>query len=369
VSTANPQPADPPEPNKRKGIKSDFPKLTLEESLRVPTALDRNGGRPMPPLETAMAMKLSPGSSLFRQLLSTSIKYGLTKGTEKAGNVELLPAGESVNAPQSPEERMQTLVSAALTPSKFAAIFEHYKNSKFPEKEFFANTIVRQFAIPKEHAEICATVFRANMEFVGLLRETAGGTWLAAAPDPSSAAAVSPPALTPVPDAPEGADEFPGVPGLDDRTPPLAPVPEPISNHRVFITHASNLKIVDQVKELLVYGKFEPIVAVEKPSTSKPVPDKVLDEMRACGAAVIHVAAERVLYNDDGNEQTMINPNVLIEIGAAMALYGRNFILLVERGTELPSNLQGLYEVRYEGDGLDHEATMHLLKSFNDFQK
>jgi predicted nucleotide-binding protein len=78
---------------------------------------------------------------------------------------------------------------------------------------------------------------------------------------------------------------------------------------------------------------------------------------------------EQVLLDEKGEQHSVLNPNVLIEIGAATALYGRNFILLVEHGTELPSNLQGLYEVRYEGDGLDHEATMRLLKSFNEFQK
>jgi predicted nucleotide-binding protein len=121
-----------------------------------------------------------------------------------------------------------------------------------------------------------------------------------------------------------------------------------LTTNRVFITHGKNNKIVDQVKELLVYGKFEPVVSVEKHTVAKPVPDKVLDDMRSCVAAVIHVGAERVLIDEKGEQRSVLNPNVLIEIGAAMALYGRNFILLVERGTELPSNLQGLYEVRYE---------------------
>ncbi|MEJ1961585.1 MAG: TIR domain-containing protein [Gammaproteobacteria bacterium] len=69
-----------------------------------------------------------------------------------------------------------------------------------------------------------------------------------------------------------------------------------------------------------------------------------------------------------GTERRMLNQNVLIEIGAAMALYGRKFILLVEKGATLPSNLQGLYEVRYEGGKLDYDSTMRLLKAFNDFR-
>ncbi|MBR0695600.1 hypothetical protein JQ553_20485 [Bradyrhizobium lablabi] len=62
---------------------------------------------------------------------------------------------------------------------------------------------------------------------------------------------------------------------------------------------------------------------------------------------------------------------MLIEIGAAMALYKRNFILVVEDGVglELPSNLQGLYQCRYSGDELGMEATMKLLKAFKEFRE
>ena len=92
-----------------------------------------------------------------------------------------------------------------------------------------------------------------------------------------------------------------------------------------------------------------------------------MDDMRTCEAAVIHVSAESVLYDKEGNEVRRINDNVLIEIGAAMALYGAKFVLLVEEGLGLPSNLQGLYECRYEGDELNMPATMKLLKALSEF--
>lgn len=138
--------------------------------------------------------------------------------------------------------------------------------------------------------------------------------------------------------------------------------------NRVFITHGKNKKILEQVKELVSFGKFEAVVAQERETAAKPVPDKVMDEMRTCQAAVIHVGVEGVLFEKDGSEVPQINGNVLIEIGAAMALYGKNFILLVEEGAKLPSNLQGLYECRYKGDELNMEATMKLLKAFNAFR-
>ncbi|MDX6269569.1 MAG: hypothetical protein QOD28_792 [Acidobacteriota bacterium] len=140
---------------------------------------------------------------------------------------------------------------------------------------------------------------------------------------------------------------------------------------RVFITHGKNKKIVEQLKEIVTYGKLTPVIAEEHETLSKPIPDKVLDDMRECDAAIIHVAIEQVLLDEDGKKHHRINENVLIEIGAAMALYKHrnryNFILLVESGVQLPSNLSGLYECRYEGEKLDMEATMKLLKSFNEF--
>ena len=110
-------------------------------------------------------------------------------------------------------------------------------------------------------------------------------------------------------------------------------------------------------------------MSVEKQSVSQPVPDKVMNEMRACAAAIIHVEDELVLLDREANEHVILNPNVLIEIGAAMALFGRRFILLVKDGVRLPSNLQGLFEVRYTGDTLDGTATIRLLEAINELKK
>lgn len=90
-----------------------------------------------------------------------------------------------------------------------------------------------------------------------------------------------------------------------------------------------------------------------------------MTDMRSCGGAIIHVEDELRLIDSDAKEHVVLNPNVLIEIGAAMGLYGKKFILLVKDGVSLPSNLQGLYEVRYEGDSLDGEATIQLLEAIN----
>jgi predicted nucleotide-binding protein len=137
---------------------------------------------------------------------------------------------------------------------------------------------------------------------------------------------------------------------------------------RVYVTHGKNTQFVELVKKFIRFAKLEPIVTAERQSVAKPVPDKVMDDMRSCGGAIIHVDAERTLIDPEGKEQVVLNPNVLIEIGAAFALYGRRFILLVKDGVQMPSNLQGLYEVRYTGDILDGNTTMKLLEAITDMQ-
>jgi predicted nucleotide-binding protein len=88
--------------------------------------------------------------------------------------------------------------------------------------------------------------------------------------------------------------------------------------------------------------------------------------MRSCAAAIIHVEGERKLFDGETKEVVALNENVLIEIGAAMALYGDRFILLVEEGVKLPSNLQGLYEVRCTRENLDATDTVKLLGAIKD---
>ena len=145
--------------------------------------------------------------------------------------------------------------------------------------------------------------------------------------------------------------------------PPVSSGPSPAANTRVFITHGKNRKIMEQIKRAVVLGGFEPVVSVQQETPAKPVPQKVMDDMRTCFAAVIHVGSEAELTDKDGKGHRQINPNVLIEIGAAMIHCRERFILVVEDGLELPSNLQGLYQCRYSGEGLDWDAGMKILEA------
>jgi hypothetical protein len=164
-----------------------FPKYTLEQEIAVPTALQRNGGNPIDGIAMATALNVSPGSSRLREHTRASSAYGLTGGSYK-NLITLSDTGRAIVSPTNAEERPRALVTAALTPPLFRRIFDLYKGKKFPERQFFINTVTREFGVDPAQAGTCCDVFGENMAYVGLIRDTPGGAWLAAdaAPQGSS---------------------------------------------------------------------------------------------------------------------------------------------------------------------------------------
>jgi hypothetical protein len=141
---------------------------------------------------------------------------------------------------------------------------------------------------------------------------------------------------------------------------------EELPKLRVFITHGKNLELVGQVESILQISEIDYEVAIKEESTAIPVPEKVFGAMRRCTAGVIIVSKEQV----QGDSNTVqINPNVLIEIGAAFVLYDRRVVLLWEKGMPVPSNLQGLYRCEFEGKELGWGEGMKLMKALKEFRK
>jgi hypothetical protein len=348
---------------------SDVPSSNLEKSLRIAqTIADNYAKQPTKPLRVAQAMGIQPSSSNFRMLTGASIAYGLTDGGYNSDQIVITPLGKRIVSPVSEGDDMLAKREAVLRPRIIREFLTKYNNSRVPPERIAWN-VLEEMGVPNDRTEQTYELIIESATAVGFLHNLKGQAYVdleSSAPQAGTTDDVD--------DEPEDSSLV-GQPPKGD-TPPPAPresvpplITGPVVSSRVFITHGKNRDIVTQLKELLTFGNFEPVVSVELESVSKPVTDKVMDEMRSCSAAIIHVGTEQRLLDPEGKEQKVLNSNVLIEIGAALALFGRKFILLVERGVALPSNLQGLYEVRYEGDRLDYDSTMRLLKAFNEFKK
>jgi predicted nucleotide-binding protein len=335
---------------------NDLPPFTIAEALKLPQAIsDHFAGASVRPLDLAAAINISPTSSNWNYLPGASIAYGLTEGGRNAKEISLTSLGRKIVSPEYEGEDEEGIIEAICRPRILNEFFSKYDNNKMPKDDIMINVLV-SMGVPKDKTYKSLEILKANAEFANIFQTIGNNTFVNLKLKKKNIVAHK------------------IETGLYDDPVEIKNITEeskkelPALNSKVFITHGKNKEIVNQLKDLLRFGKFEPIVSIENETISKPVPDKVLDDMRSCYAAIIHVGKETEVLTSEGEKAILLNPNVLIEIGAAMALFGRKFILLTEKGVQLPSNLQGLYEVRYEGEKLDYDATMKLLKAFNDFR-
>jgi predicted nucleotide-binding protein len=343
--------------------------LPLQQAQRIASALmDNFGGREGSPPDIALAMGVSPTSSAWHPLAGSAVAYGLTEGGMNANTITLTALGRRLVAPEAEGDDLAARREAVFRPRIMKEFFEKYRRAKFPNDIIGAN-VLKALGIPAERAEAALEVLRANGKYAGVIRDTPTGPFVnldsPGIPAPTSTPGVHDDSEAPT--AEQSAERADGT-SLNAPTQSTTAPTFDAKTNKVFITHGKQKAIVNQIKELLVFGSFDPVVSVERESTAIPVPEKVFEDMRSCAAGVIHVGAEGKYQDSSGNEHTKINDNVLIEIGAAMALYGKKVILLVERGVALPSNLQGLYRCEFEGDQLNYEATMKLLKTFSQFR-
>jgi len=339
---------------------SDFPVATLAEALRIPKVIaDNFAGGDTPPHDVAMAIDLSPTSSQWRMLAGCAFAYGLTTASYSADRVALTDLGRRIVMPTLEGDDRAASIEAILRPRIMKEFFQRYDKNKFPRDDI-AKNFLAQMGIPRDRIDIYLQILITNGKDFGILRETKTGLFVAL----ESGLVVKPSPLH----TSNIDEEEKNIPAGSNTTIDPKGVASTVFNNRVFISHGKNRKIVDQLKTVIGYGNFEPVISVDTETVSKPLSDKVLDDMRSCSFAVIHVEEEKVLLDSVGEKHVSLNQNVLIEIGAALALHKNRFVLLVKEGLQLPSNLQGLYQCRYAGDTLDFDATMRLLKAFNDFR-
>src|SRR6266852_5060017 len=339
---------------------ADFPQATLQQAQKIASAIvDNFGGEHGSPPDIALALGISPTSSAWPPLAGASVAYGLTEGGVNANIIKLTNLGKKLVTREEEGEDVAARREAILKPRILKEFFERYRRAKLPN-DVIAVNVLKALGLTADRVQSALEIIKVNGRYAGIIRETPTGPFVNLdSPGVPEQDSVAPESKTP--------EE-------EKLRPSALPASPAATSHfdtklnRVFISHGKQKAIVGQIKELLSFGNFEPVVSVERESTAIPVPEKVFEDMRSCGAGVIHVGAEGKYLDKDGNEHSKINDNVLIEIGAAMALYGKKVILLVEKGVPLPSNLQGLYRCDFEGDRLDYDATMKLLKTFSQFR-
>lgn len=347
---------------------ADIPKHSLREALTVAQAITDNlAGDPTPPHQVAMALDISPTSSIWRSLAGSSVAYGLTIGAYNSDKISLTDLGQRCTAPTEEGDDVVARGEAALTPKVLKQFFGKYNRSKFPSDSIAKNVLKQNFDVPAERVGDVLILLKDNGAFVGFIHQTKTGPFVST--DDLSPAPVTLHSDTDIDDQEKTKLEN-DLAGEGETPEPEVKAPKPSeipadASFRVFITHGKNKKIVDQVKDVLELYDIGYEIAVEEESPAIPVSQKVLTAMRNCQAGVMIVSDD----DDAAVESGTINNNVLIEIGAAFVLYDQRVVLLWDKRLKVPSNLQGLYRCEFEGSELSFVAGTKLAKAVKGFRR
>lgn len=294
-------------------------------------------------------------------LTAASSGYGLTGGSYKT-RFTMEEGGQAILEPKSPDEKARGLVAAALHPAVFRKAYDYYKGKRFPEKQFFVNTAVREFGVSQKHAEQFVDIFSANMRYVGLIKETPGGDWLSQDATPrATSATVTQDEIEELEQEPtdEGFEDAPGT--VVDK-PPATP-----SNgqrkrrpNRMFVGHGTNKKPLQQLTKTLDNLGIPYLVAEDEPNVGRPISQKVRDTMNQCGAAILIFSADEEYFDKDQNSVWKPSENVSHELGAAAVMYDDRVILFKEESVNLASNYSGIGYIPFEKDHLDAKVNDFL---------
>ena len=149
-----------------------FPKNTLEEALKIAKAIDdKFAGNPTKAVDLVKAVGFNKENDWrFTDLLKSSALYGITSGTGSTATIRLEKCGEDILSPGSSEQRQTALLAAFRNVEDFKSVEKFYKGKKIPEDEFFENTLIRQFNIPRDRVQVFSRVFLDNLNFLKAFR-------------------------------------------------------------------------------------------------------------------------------------------------------------------------------------------------------
>jgi hypothetical protein len=338
---------------KRKYVsQADVPSYPLTQAIRIPRALaDNFASKDARPIQLAQALNVQPTSGTFRMLCGSAIAYGLTEGGYNAATVSLTSLGKRIVTPTSEGDDAAAMREAMLKPRVLMDFLRRYDNSKLPREDIACN-VIAELGVPREDAKRTFDLIVDGAKTVGFLRQISGADYVDLQGVPQQARAA--PETETDSRAIEVSDAGDQAPETGPRLSALPPTMTRKADApaKVFIAHGRDPKLLEQVKTMLNVAEVEYEIAEEEQTAAIPVPEKVSVAMRKCNAALICVT---------GND---VNQNVLIEIGAAFVLYGNErVILLWQKGTPVPSNLQGLYRSEFERAELSWSEGMRLMEA------
>jgi predicted nucleotide-binding protein len=342
-----------PSSDNKKAVKSklsqgDIPMYKLAEALRIPEALrDNYGLKAATPLDVGIAIGIQPTSGKFRSLTGSAIAYGLTTGGYNAAEIGLTDLGRRAVAPTVEGDADTAKREAFEKPKVIREFIDRYDGQRLPDKQIVRN-VLQQMGVPFDQTDRAYEMLTTGMADLGYIKE-AGGARFVQRPKRGSAMPIEAATVA----EPEMAVEINGA-APDVVTAP--PQPANARPNAIFLGHGKNTRPLEQLVTILDEYGIQHKEAVAEPNAGRPIPVKVAETMRECGAAVLIFTADERYRDANGNELLRPSDNVVYELGAASMLYDNRIIIFKEEGVELASNFVSIGHITFEKDKLSEKG-------------
>src|SRR5580658_463407 len=331
----------------------NFPKHSIDSTLVVPQKIqDEMGGKPMRRLLLSDALGLSPSSSNFRELLSSSNKYGFTEGNEKSDEILLTPIGADATQNADKSKRLRALRSAALRSPVFGRFFSDFGNRRVPSPDMLPKILRNQYDVPPDLAGECADLMLTNGRSVDLIRDIGGSPHVLLDADMSDLAAgaeeVSSADLgSRAAGALETTAEVPATVPPQSQRADAGRGPKPI-----FVGHGKNKAPLQQLQTLLTTFQIPHKIVVDEPNLGRPIPQKVKETIEECGSAILIFTRDEQFFDAGGKEVWRPSENVVHELGATSLAYGDRIVIFKEKGLHFPTNFQSIGYIEFEANDI-----------------
>jgi predicted nucleotide-binding protein len=360
--------------NDQKQGRRNFPRHTLKEALVLPQkTYDELAGKPIKRLLLADALGISPSSTNFRDLLSSSYKYGLTEGTEKASEITLTELGTSLSQTQDASKRLNALRKAVLTPEVFKTFFQNYADRKLPSPEMMGKILVSEYRVSPEYAADCSRILNENGRFAEIIRDIGGSPHVIL--DAESQSSI---------EAEEGGEaekenvQEEQIKITKEQTKEVTPTEQvstpayqeppttPEIPKAIFIGHSKNKTPLQKLQRILTSFQIPHKVTIDEANLGRPIPQKVKETMQQCGSAILIFTCDEKFYDEQQNLIWRPSENVVHELGAASFAYGDRIVIFKEKGLHFPTNFQSIGYIEFEVDSIE-ARTADLLRELIGF--
>ena len=165
---------------RRRGRKP-YPTLKFERALELPRAINEYGvdGR-IRRLTLFDQLGRSPSSGNSRLLITTSTRYGLTKGSYGAEHLELTDIGEAIISGdfRNSITTLNMAFNQAITiTTAFEAAYNQLKNNQIPRAQVLQDLLAQE-GIDQTDCEEAAVIFLDNIRYIGLAQEQTGSEYI-----------------------------------------------------------------------------------------------------------------------------------------------------------------------------------------------